>query len=256
MYHVIRYTAIGSIGLVSSAALFLISQFPYRSLFWSILPLWGVGLVSILWFLRRRYGIKTNCILLIATTVVAFTGLTLLIEWIFLRLFLVGSLGVILAFLGWWTLYGEASPIDVQKSVRRMMTMLWVFHAYALATVIFAIHILVQAVPFWILALLIAIFFGFISYMVWRLYINLPIRSLLFWVLLLIFFMIECVFVLELLPFGYLVLGLFLTWVWYILQLLFRFHLSRQGLSWRKQRKFLMVNSIAFVILFFVVRWI
>ncbi len=57
-------------------------------------------------------------------------------------------------------------------------------------------------------------------------------------------------------PVGYFVSSFFITWLWYLIWLLFRFDLSADGIDWKRQRFFLAVNFILMVIfLTLIVRW-
>jgi hypothetical protein len=57
-------------------------------------------------------------------------------------------------------------------------------------------------------------------------------------------------------PVGYLVSGVLLGWVWYLLWLIIRFHLSTAGINWRRQTPFLIGNfcGLAFYLIV-LVRW-
>jgi len=66
----------------------------------------------------------------------------------------------------------------------------------------------------------------------------------------------EIFWALYLLPFGYIVLGFFATWIWYVMLLLIRFHISTEGIRWKEQTRFLMGNGILFVAMLFLIRWI
>jgi len=66
----------------------------------------------------------------------------------------------------------------------------------------------------------------------------------------------ELVWLVARLPLGNLVSGFLLVWLWYLLWILLRFNLSAQGIVWRKQAKFLILNLFIFIIfLIFVARW-
>jgi hypothetical protein len=66
----------------------------------------------------------------------------------------------------------------------------------------------------------------------------------------------ELVWVINLLPLGYLTGSLALVWVWYVLWLLFRFNLTPEGVHWRKQIVFLSSNAFLFILfLFFISLW-
>lgn len=69
-------------------------------------------------------------------------------------------------------------------------------------------------------------------------------------------FLVECGYLLVLLPLGYMVSSFLLTWLWYVSWLILRFYLSPEGIDWRKQRWFLATNGVALVVfLLMVARW-
>ncbi len=66
----------------------------------------------------------------------------------------------------------------------------------------------------------------------------------------------ELLWVITILPLGYLTSSLVLAWCWYIIWLLARFNLTSEGINWRKQVWFLGFNAVLFsVFLIFIVRW-
>lgn len=57
-------------------------------------------------------------------------------------------------------------------------------------------------------------------------------------------------------PLGYLVSSFLLTWLWYLVWMLFRFYLTPEGIDWRSQRWFLLFNFVLLVLfLGVIVRW-
>jgi hypothetical protein len=57
-------------------------------------------------------------------------------------------------------------------------------------------------------------------------------------------------------PIGYFVNSFFVTWVWYITWLLFRFDLSDSGINWSKQKIFIISSVLLIIIyLFTIARW-
>lgn len=57
-------------------------------------------------------------------------------------------------------------------------------------------------------------------------------------------------------PIGYLAAALLLVWWWYVLWLLIRFHLTPEGIVWKKQVPFLIINLVVlFLFIFFIIRW-
>jgi len=67
---------------------------------------------------------------------------------------------------------------------------------------------------------------------------------------------VEFSWVMYKLPLGHLINGLILVWIWYLLWLFTRFNLTTQGIKWKQQYRFLILNSLLFLFfLLFVVRW-
>ncbi|TAN33840.1 hypothetical protein EPN28_01215 [Patescibacteria group bacterium] len=67
---------------------------------------------------------------------------------------------------------------------------------------------------------------------------------------------LEFLWVILILPFGYMVNGLLTIWCWYILWLLMRFNMTEEGIKWRKQALFLVSNVVLFVgYLLLAVKW-
>jgi hypothetical protein len=85
-----------------------------------------------------------------------------------------------------------------------------------------------------------------------------PVLGRRFWLSVSLWFviMLELLWVINMLPLGYLTSSLVLIWCWYVAWLLFRFNLSQEGIHWKKQVMFLSVNSFLFTIfLFFIALW-
>ena len=81
-------------------------------------------------------------------------------------------------------------------------------------------------------------------------------RRLVVWSVVWFLIMLEMGWAIMFLPLGFFASGLFLTWFWYDLWLLTRFNLSKDGIIWKKQRFFVIINIILMIaFLAFVVRW-
>ncbi|GEM_PF-1088828 len=227
----------------------------------------GIGVAVLLWFgmlslmyifVRRVGAMSRDRVIQVWVTVVSFTALRLVIEVPFLALFLMVILGFFVALLFGWA-DNEGQVMHVQKIIRRLVAGLWVFNAYALVTVLFALSsFFQQQVPFFLLSLLGAVVLGGVSWMIWLLYFpekEQQDRLLSAGVLSLAMF--QLFWIMKYLPLGYLVLGIMITWVWYVLQLFFRFNFSSQGILWKDQRVFLLMNVVLYMfMLVFLVRWI
>lgn len=95
-----------------------------------------------------------------------------------------------------------------------------------------------------------------ISYWEWKEYsleANKDFYSMLFVMFLLL---LEVGAILFLWPVGYFISSFILTWFWYVIWLLFRFYLSKEGIHWNQQRIFIIANLILMILfLTSFVRW-
>jgi len=139
--------------------------------------------------------------------------------------------------------------------------MVWVFNAYALFSCLFAIGVLFQSewprgLDF-VLVPLGGIIAGIVAGEIWKMYVIGEAKIFLFWRVVVGLFMAEIFWSIRLLPFGYMVSGVILTWLWYMLQMLIRFHFQTPGIVWKKQLPFLITSGAIFLFLaLFYIRWI
>jgi hypothetical protein len=144
-----------------------------------------------------------------------------------------------------------------QKPVRRFLGTTWAFNVYAFSTLSFGLILFFPNIYFWLVATLLSFFCSLASFFVWKMHLRFRFSQSLFWLFMVTFIMIEVIWVLHLLPFGYLLMGLIVTWLWYIMQLLIRFHLGPKGIIWSRQRWFLASNLVLIILLFiYFVRWV
>ena len=240
-------------GLLSLLALSITVSFPIWWLFLSVVLVWLV--VSVFLYYKLYFGTEGFWydVILLVVSQISFVGLVILVEWEFLRWLLV-VLCTVFIFLLFLKLHKNKDGLSFQqKPIRRMKMMLWVFDVYAIVTTIFAISLFFPSTPFWLLAILGGVVVGAISIIIWEMYFPGKLKGFLLWSVLLTLSMVEIIWVVHLLPLGYLVLGLLVTWLWFLLQIFVRFHLMPQGIIWKKQMYFLIFNFILFfLILFFV----
>ncbi len=243
------------VGIFTVLALFLIVKFP---IWWVLLLVFIIWLLIIRGFqhILRKIIFRKDIQILTVVTMLAFIGLLLFVEWNLLRSLLVLLGGTVIALLHSWSVPSSGYTTHIEKSYRRILMMLWVFDTYGILTTLFAIDVFFQGFSFWLLSIFSGALFAFVSFMIWRMYYDISFRRATIWMSCIGFIGIELVWVFRLLPLGYTALGLFVTWIWYIVQLLFRFHFSKAGVQWKRQRIFLGVNLILFVALMFVVSWI
>lgn len=257
MLSIKNYLQVFFIGLLSVVCLWAIAWWPNWWLVLPVLLLWSaLSVWSYYLNYRTEVQFKQNLALLI-TTIFGITALFVLLEWDFLRWFLLlaGSIFLSLQFLR----SGNEDKLlsFQQKPYRRMKMMLWVFNVYAFFTFLFAVNIFFPVLSFFILTIIGGLIASGITLIIFKMYFAVPLKSLSFWGLIVGLIMVELLWLLHLLPLGYLVLGALAVWFWFIIQLFIRFYLSPQGIDWRRQRWFLLVNFLLLlVLLVWVVRWI
>ncbi len=108
---------------------------------------------------------------------------------------------------------------------------------------------------FWLGLIFASFLTSLISYWWWREY-GVENDDKLWWSAIVCFLIfLELSFVLWLWPLGFLVNGFIIIWFWYVFWLMIRFNLSRDGINWRKQNTFLVINIILFIAFLFLVKW-
>lgn len=190
-------------------------------------------------------------------TMFSLLWLLLLVESVALRWFLVIVSFPIFFFLIWMSSELTGRLVHIQeKPLRRVRMMIHVFNMYAGCLALFAVNIFFPAVPFTMVALAGGIYATLISLLIWKLYFKVPIREFTLPLFVVMISVTELVWALHLMPFGYLAQGLLVVWVWYILQLLIRFHRSSRGIIWKEQAVFLCTNAVLFTLILVFIRWV
>ncbi|MFB6225772.1 MAG: hypothetical protein ABEJ02_00280 [Candidatus Paceibacteria bacterium] len=247
-------------GAASLAGFYLLSSFPN----YYALSLVGIGWLGVLLGLfYRRYRESEDItdlkryLITLSYSVFGFAGVYLLVEWQSVRILLAILAAVCIGGVFTASVKLNLSKIAEYKPWRRMFMMLIVFDSYLLLTTLFGLDLFFSnLIPFWGLSIIGSVIFVVSSLVIWQLYYDKQPRSFLIWLILVAIIIFELMWSAQFLPFGYLVLGLIITWIWYILQLLIRFHISKKGIIWSKQRFFLAGNVVLFSIFMYFVRWI
>jgi len=108
----------------------------------------------------------------------------------------------------------------------------------------------------WWLIIFGSIFSTAVAYWWWLEYGMEKNRRLWTWVVAWLLLMIEFFWMIFILPLGYLSSGILIIWLWYIGWLLVRYHLTSEGIVWKKHFLFLGINFFALLFfLIFFVRW-
>jgi hypothetical protein len=243
-------------GIVGSGSIWLMYRFATPGAFFTFLALWIAVLVGLAVLLRRASPSWITQLPLGITTAIACSGLFTLIEWQWWRWLLAILPGAFLTGLFGSIAYEHSTLGALHKPFRRMKMMLWVFDAYALLTTVAAFATFFPSIPLWLLYLAGGCILGSIAMMIWRMYFGSSWRQFLLWGILLVLVMTEVIWVMQLLPLGYLVASFLITWIWYMLQLFVRFHFTPQGIMWRRRAGFLGANAVLFAGVLYVARWV
>ena len=236
---------------------FGIVKFPTPTVFFVSIAVW---VLCIFFLFHKRLSDRSMWwnIGLMCMSYVSALILISLSEWVVLTRFLIvlasGSIGSFVSIIE--TEHAYDIPVYTKKAFRRILVMGWVFVCGALLIMTYAISVFFPNIAMWILFLAVGSYSSVISYAVWHMYYPIPIAKFAVWLLIMAVVGVQIFWAIHLLPFGYMVLGFFSTWMWYIALLLIRFHMSVEGVRWKEQRMFLIVNSILFVLVLYIIRWI
>ncbi|MBU0660940.1 hypothetical protein KKG22_02045 [Patescibacteria group bacterium] len=252
-------THIGAIiGALSAAALFTVHQFPSLAVFFPVMVSWLVLLILAYWYIDIRFGWKYPLLAYILVTVFSLFSLLSVVERAQIRFVLIVVIAAIVGALYGWGIVRIDAGWKSEKPFRRFASMVLAFDAYALITFFFALSSFTSSPRLPLLfTVLGGLWFAVLSLFMWRLYFRVQVKAFLFWMLIMGVVTMELIWVVHLLPFGYPILGFFVTWVWYVFQLLARFHFTSRGVLWEKQKAFLIANVVLFVLLLWLfVRWV
>lgn len=183
--------------------------------------------------------------------------LLLFVEWEFGK-YILNTILIVGPALTFWLLPDRNLGLSfVVKPYRRALLILTIAGLFGIwssvsAIIIFKVFYISKFYLFFIASLITAFASGFW----WFFYNKISGKKLLVWSLITLVLMLELSWALYLTPIGFLIFGFLLIWIWYLYWLLVRFHLTTEGIVWKKQIYFLISNLVLFLIfLFFVVKW-
>lgn len=244
------------LGIICASAFATLVFFPSRAVFILVTLLLIALLILAERYIMTMKGQHTILPLLLVT-LFAEIGLLVMVDEVALKWLLVCLGGLFFGLIWSAGLFWNNTVGHTKKLFRRIVMMIWAFDAFALVSFLYAISLFFPRIPFWVLALVGGCMLGCIAWLVWRMYIELPFRRAVLWMLLIALVMIEYLWVMYLLPFNFATSGFLVVWVWYLIQLLVRFRLGNKGIMWKKQRTFLLVNLVLYFAVFaFFVRWV
>ena len=214
-------------------------------------------LVAYFSFIAFRYNLDKSEIALNFMTSWSFVVLLLLVENVLIRYVLIAFSTLVFFFIAYWSRPQVSHSIYVkEKPLRRMMMMLYVFNTYAFLIGAYALHIYFTNFSFVLVSVVSSVYSAFAAYMIWSLYFKSEFKKLAIWAIIFATVVFELMWVMIYLPFGYLALGLLTVWIWYLLQLFVRFHLTKEDIVWKQQISFLLVNLILYIFVLYIIRWV
>lgn len=252
-----RYISGGLAGVATLVALLFLQQHPRPLPTILTIFFWLAAMQAIFSLVKKHTRVTYSLHILSFFLGLGIVGLLFVLELPVLRKGIITLAVGTFALLYGWTVRDDGLW-ESMKPVRRFVMMNWVFAAYAWLTTLFALSAFFQGRLFNVVTAVVgAAMLAVVSLEIWRLYFKSSLKPLILWALLIGLVFVEVIWAVSLLPFAYAVLGLLVCWMWYILQLLARFHFSARGIVWKKQMSFLITNSILFILLLvFFVRWV
>lgn len=224
---------------------------------WILVLLLIWGLLMYLMYYPPEFS-KVRHLLSLVFFSLGMASFLLFIEWQ-LTWLLIGACFLIFNFFSFWLI--PASNMAISPFMKPNMRWRFIMSVLGLAGIFVGMEAviafqLIYITTNWLWIFIVSVAATFIAGWWWNEY-GFPFDKK-FWLNILLWFvlMMELLWVIQLLPMGYLVSGLVLIWCWYILWLLLRFNMSPEGIDWKKQLWFLEVNAVLFIsFLIFAVKW-
>ncbi len=175
-------------------------------------------------------------------------------SWLEYLFSVIGVVAVVYFFLN----IGEENlPLPERKVRRRWQTFIIVYDFLAVNFLLFALSAFLPGAPFWSWSFVVSFIGAYLAFLFWQEYLPMPREKFFLWMAVFFLLLWELLWTINLLPLGYLVSGVLVVWPWYVGVLLVRFHLTPDGIVWRRQAGFLLVNLILYIsLLVFFVKWL
>ncbi len=226
---------------------------------------WWLGVMILLWiilvtilvrFLNQAASYQTRTTELVAVTMVSGFGLFSVVEEPGARWALLLLVSGLVALLGVLSVPEMDGALEY-KRVRRLLMIVWTWNVFALTATAYAVALFFPEVPWWLSNLGGGVIAGGIAWAVWRMYFDASLAVQGLWGAIFALAWAEIMWVMQALPLGFFVSGWLTAWIWYVAQLLVRWHFSPSGIVWRQQSWFLLWNAIALITgLLWFVRWV
>lgn len=181
----------------------------------------------------------------------------LFVEWVSSRYLVVG-VGILFSAISFWLLPVVRTELSFigkpQRRFRLLLSMIGLSGIWGGIGALYTFNIYAVSIPVWIISgsvvsVIVGIFW-------WKEYGIDYKRSFWLWSLGGLILLIEFSWIILYWPSGFLVNGFIIVWLWYVFWLLGRFHLSTEGINWKKHRWFLGVQALLLLLfLLSTVKW-
>ena len=184
-------------------------------------------------------------------------AMMLFVDWRY-NWYLLDGFFIFLPMLSFWLLPAQEDKLFLMsKHHRRWLFLMNVFGMGGIwngLTAMIAFQVL--NISSWFLVLPVVVVSTMVAVWWWYEYGLKLDRKFWMWTVMFALALVEMSWVILLNPFGNFAQGLILTWIWYILWLVIRFYLSKEGIDWKRQKWFLGFNLLLLILfLVFLVRW-
>ena len=224
----LRYLISTILAFLTFGILLVINYFPIWYIFLPAVIFWfGVmfGIAHI--FARKDKNIYKKLPILFSVSV-AILVLLFLVEFFWIRIFLIGLNSVLVFFL--FEIMFSRDPVLAyeQKPYRRIFMMMWVFCLYSGLTLLFALSMFFSNLNFFLLLIIFSALPVFVTFKIWSLYFDNVLEKYKIFLVVVWLFSFEVLWVFHYLPLGYFALSVLFVWLWYVIQLLARFYITKR----------------------------
>lgn len=243
--------------IASLTGLFYSAVWLFANNLWILIPT-SLVLAGILFFVVNHASLRRFFWALFGFCEVGFLGLFLIVEW---RTAVAAAIIIAMTASVLITLWSRrvVAPIVFlrEKPLRRAIAMMLMIGFFSYVS---TAHALLIFFPSW--WLLVAVNLGVVissfvgSFLYAALYFPKPDRQFIIPASVSTLIMLEASVVAHLTSLGYLVIGVLVAWLWYLMQLFIRFNRDRRHIVWSRQALPLTINALFFVLVIWLIRYL
>lgn len=188
---------------------------------------------------------------------VAVLALFSIVEWSSAKLTvaIIGVVGAMVVAI-WSTLATSPAAFLHEKPLRRAVIMFIALAVFGYVAFGQALIVLFPNIQPLLVHTMTAVVISYGAYLAWTLYYDGQSHEFFVPTAVMFGLSFEISLVISMLSLGYLASAFMISWLWYIAQLFVRFHFGRRDIIWRKQRWFLIANTMLMVLFVYLVRFV